>query len=213
MLIQTKKFTFFAMSFVFAEEQFERERMLIGRRGTYPKASCACQACSGNFTITEKVVNQFSDRGMDHAGIINFLSNEDTGKQACFELAHGFFIRGEGLIPRGSAAVMKVLNPSPIHYENNIPRGSAPRLLIMGWDFVEEDTSIQTNIAIDTIIKYADAAKYQMNFYEKINSSCKIELYRVYKDSYYDGELFENPCVFVYILIFTKVLAYDKVVK
>jgi hypothetical protein len=25
------------------------------------------------------------------------------------------------------AAVMKVLNPSPIHYENNIPRGSAPR--------------------------------------------------------------------------------------
>jgi hypothetical protein len=35
--------------------------------------------------------------------------------------------RGEGLIPCGSAALMKVLNPSPIHYENNIPRGSVPR--------------------------------------------------------------------------------------
>jgi transcriptional regulator with XRE-family HTH domain len=41
-----------------------------------------------------------------------------------------FFIRGEGLIPRGSATVIKVLNPRPIPYENNIPRGSAARLLI-----------------------------------------------------------------------------------
>jgi hypothetical protein len=40
------------------------------------------------------------------------------------------FIRGEGLIPRGSAAVIKVLNPRPIPYKNNIPRGSAARLLI-----------------------------------------------------------------------------------
>jgi hypothetical protein len=45
------------------------------------------------------------------------------------------FIRGEGLIPRGSAAVIKVLNPRPILYENNIPRrtggpSSAARLLI-----------------------------------------------------------------------------------
>jgi hypothetical protein len=36
---------------------------------------------------------------MDQASIIgpkvrNFLSNEDTGKQACFELAPGFFIIG-----------------------------------------------------------------------------------------------------------------------
>jgi hypothetical protein len=29
---------------------------------------------------------------MDLAGSINFLSNEDTGKHACFELAPGFFI-------------------------------------------------------------------------------------------------------------------------
>jgi hypothetical protein len=29
---------------------------------------------------------------MSPASIINFLSNEDTGKQACFELAPGFFI-------------------------------------------------------------------------------------------------------------------------
>jgi hypothetical protein len=29
---------------------------------------------------------------MDQASIINFLSNENTGKQVCFELAPGFFI-------------------------------------------------------------------------------------------------------------------------
>jgi hypothetical protein len=33
-------------------------------------------------------------------------------------------------MPRGSAAVIKVLNPRPIPYENNIPCGSAARLLI-----------------------------------------------------------------------------------
>jgi hypothetical protein len=37
------------------------------------------------------------------------------------------FIRGEGLIPRGSAAIIRVLNPRPIPYENNIPHGSAAR--------------------------------------------------------------------------------------
>jgi hypothetical protein len=40
------------------------------------------------------------------------------------------FIRGEGLIPRPSRAVIKVLNPSPIPLENNIPRCSAAGLLI-----------------------------------------------------------------------------------
>jgi hypothetical protein len=58
---------------------FEFGITVIGRCGPYPKASSACQACSGNFTTTEKVVNQLSDRGMDHTSIINFLSNEDTG--------------------------------------------------------------------------------------------------------------------------------------
>jgi hypothetical protein len=40
-------------------------------------------------------------------------------------------IRGEGLIPRGFAAVIKELNPSPTPQENNIPQGSAPGLLIV----------------------------------------------------------------------------------
>jgi hypothetical protein len=35
-----------------------------------------------------------------------------------------------GLLPRGSAAVIKGLNPSPTPQENSIPRGFAPRLLI-----------------------------------------------------------------------------------
>jgi len=32
-----------------------------------------------------------------------------------------FFIRGEGLIPRPSGAFLRVLNPIPIPFENNIP--------------------------------------------------------------------------------------------
>jgi len=41
-----------------------------------------------------------------------------------------FFIRGEGLIPRPSGAFLRGLNPSPIPFENNIPRCSAAGLLI-----------------------------------------------------------------------------------
>jgi hypothetical protein len=74
------------------------------------------------------------------------------------------------------------------------------RTLIMGWEFAEDDTSLQTNIAIDAITGYAEAAKYQMYSSEKYNPSCKIELYRVYKDDYYDdGEHFETARVYVYI--------------
>jgi hypothetical protein len=71
--------------------------------------------------------------------------------------------------------------------------------LIMGWFFDEEDTSIQTNMAINAIINYAEAARLQMNSSERYNSSCKIELYRVYRDVFYDGEYFEMPRVFIYI--------------
>jgi hypothetical protein len=39
----------------------------------------------------------------------------------CYE----YFIRGEGFIPRPSGAVIKVLNPRPIPFKNNIPRCSA----------------------------------------------------------------------------------------
>jgi hypothetical protein len=73
------------------------------------------------------------------------------------------------------------------------------KMLIMGWGFFGEDTSMQTNIAIDAVIKYAEAAKAQMNSYEIFNPSCKIELYRVYKDDHYEGEFFEDIRVFVYI--------------
>ncbi|MDR1251457.1 MAG: Rpn family recombination-promoting nuclease/putative transposase [Treponema sp.] len=55
--------------------------VLIGRRGPYPGA------CSGKFSIPENGITRFSDRGMDLANSINFLSNEDTQ-----ELAPGFFM-------------------------------------------------------------------------------------------------------------------------
>jgi hypothetical protein len=58
----------------------------IGRRGPYP-VEPSVRACSGKFTTAKYVVKQSSDWGMDHASIINFLSNEDTQ-----ELAPGFFI-------------------------------------------------------------------------------------------------------------------------
>jgi hypothetical protein len=57
-----------------------------GKPGTIPRT------CSGKFITTENVVNHLLDRGLTQAGTINLLSNEDTGKYACFELAPGFFI-------------------------------------------------------------------------------------------------------------------------
>jgi hypothetical protein len=51
------------------------------------------------------------------------------------------------------------------------------KMLIMGWSFENNDTSLQTNIAIDSILKYVEAAKYQMTSEERYNPSCRIELY------------------------------------
>jgi tetratricopeptide (TPR) repeat protein len=83
-------------------------RNLIGRPGPYP-VEPEVRACSGKFTTTENVVSRFSDRGMDPASTIgpkvrNFFSNEDTGKQACFELAPGFFIAAVRKAPAAAAA-------------------------------------------------------------------------------------------------------------
>jgi len=52
------------------------------------------------------------------------------------------------------------------------------RMLIMGWAFEEKDTSLQTNIAINAILSYVEAAKYQMMSEERYNPSFQIELYR-----------------------------------
>ncbi|MDR1419791.1 MAG: hypothetical protein LBI86_05415 [Treponema sp.] len=66
--------------------------------------------------------------------------------------------------------------------------------LIFGWIFAEEDTALQTNIAIEAALKYAEAARYQMNSYERYSPSCKMELYRE-NAAYYDGD----AGVYVYI--------------
>jgi hypothetical protein len=63
---------------------------LIGRRGPYPGA------CSGIVTTIKNVVKRSSDRGMDHASIINFLSNEKPrSKLLGFSLER----RGTHLLP------------------------------------------------------------------------------------------------------------------
>jgi hypothetical protein len=67
--------------------------------------------------------------------------------------------------------------------------------LIMGWYFEAQDTYSQSNIAIDAILKYAEAAEYQMNSYERYAPSCQIELYR--ERILHDGN--EDAGVFIYI--------------
>jgi hypothetical protein len=69
------------------------------------------------------------------------------------------------------------------------------KTLIMGWAFAEEDSRLQTNLAVNAALKYAEAALYQMSSYEKYDSSCQIELYR----EMYDYENFTGG-VYVYIV-------------
>jgi hypothetical protein len=52
------------------------------------------------------------------------------------------------------------------------------KMLIFGWSFSKNDTSLQTNIAIDSLLKYVEAAKNQMISSERYNPSCKIGLYK-----------------------------------
>jgi predicted amidohydrolase len=68
---------------------------LIERRAPCP-AGPLVRACPGKFTAAENGVPRFSDRDMDPAGTRHFLSNEDTGKHACFDLAPGAFIHRGG---------------------------------------------------------------------------------------------------------------------
>jgi hypothetical protein len=66
--------------------------VLIGRRGPYPGA------CSGKIAATRTVLKDLcilvwtQEPAHRFAGesIIIFLSNEDTGKQACFDLDPGY---------------------------------------------------------------------------------------------------------------------------
>jgi len=52
------------------------------------------------------------------------------------------------------------------------------KMLIMGWGFDENDTRAQTNTAIDAMIKYVEAAIYQMSYDESDEPSTLIELYK-----------------------------------
>ena len=52
------------------------------------------------------------------------------------------------------------------------------RMLIMGWGFDDNDTQAQTNTAINAIIKYFEAAIYQMSYDESDEPSTLIELYK-----------------------------------
>jgi hypothetical protein len=98
------------------------------------------------------------------------------------------FIRGEGLIPRGSAAVMKVLNPSPIHYENNIPRGSAPRLLIfIVLLFIINVNCFSQNLPSDRVVIYNSFSRF-CNEYLRWYSNLWISREREYYNAKGENE-------------------------
>lgn len=78
---------------------------------------------------------------------------------------------------------------SPITHETG-------RMLIMGWEFDNNDTSIQTNIAIEAIIMYVEAAKYQMSS-ELTSPSPRIELYK--SNISYEDITYPQGGVFIYI--------------
>jgi hypothetical protein len=68
------------------------------------------------------------------------------------------------------------------------------KMLIMGWNFIPNDTALQTNLAVDALQRYVEAAYYQMISEEGYEGSCRIELYAsVYR---YDRL---NEGVFIYI--------------
>jgi hypothetical protein len=68
------------------------------------------------------------------------------------------------------------------------------KMLIFGWTFEKSDTTLQNNLAVDSILNYVSAAKYQMTSSERYNPSCRIGLYQ---------NVFEHnrayPAVYVYI--------------
>ena len=70
------------------------------------------------------------------------------------------------------------------------------KMLIMGWEFNENDPVLQTNIAIDAILHYLEAAKLQMSS-ELSSTSPHIELYKfVYP---FDDIIYNKGAAFIYI--------------
>jgi hypothetical protein len=69
------------------------------------------------------------------------------------------------------------------------------KMLIMGWGFDENDTRMQTNTAISAIIKYLEAAIYQMDYDENDEPSTVIELYER-TDARYAGD---RESVYIYL--------------
>ena len=70
----------------------------------------------------------------------------------------------------------------------------AGNMLIMGWGFEESDTPMQTNTAINAIIRYLDAARYQMSYDVSNEPSCLMELYK-------ETEVYDIDVEDVYIYI------------
>jgi hypothetical protein len=92
---------------------------------------------------------------------------------------------------RKMAAILLFFAASAVFAEDHL----SGKMLIMGWQFAEEDTPARTNIAIDAMIKYAEAAEYQMSS-EIPGPSCRIELYKSIF-SYDDADFVEG--VYIYI--------------
>ena len=74
---------------------------------------------------------------------------------------------------------------SPVIFAQNHLSG---KMMIMGWGFIEEDSALQTNNAIDAFLRYAEAARLQTTWDENDNPAGRIELYEFVYEFFYDYE-------------------------
>jgi hypothetical protein len=107
--------------------------------------------------------------------------------------------------------ILMVLLNSNLPAENGNEIG---KQLILGWGIEREDSDLQTNMAIDSLLKYLEAAKYQMWSFEKEIPSCQIELYRnrLYFEDMFDEEEI-NQGFYVYINNRSKSDYYDRYIE
>jgi hypothetical protein len=89
--------------------------------------------------MEQEPAHRFAGESIIGPKVRNFLSNEDTGKQACFELAPGFFIlRASVLRLRFHAAVSFLIGSMPGIPGGN-PWGIKPDFRITGYREREEE--------------------------------------------------------------------------
>jgi hypothetical protein len=100
----------------------------------------------------------------------------------------GFEVRNR--MKKGFILLFLIFVTSGVYSEDHF----SGRMIIFGWAFDEYDSSVQANNAINTILKYIEAARYQMISSERYNPSCQIGLY---KSKYGHDRFYETVHIFI----------------